>query len=132
MGTRLPKPSGVGRVTPNHFRIMSSPLFVTTKTCVPAVECLQLFIAKWTKTFIAPLCLEVETIQAKRTKVHKLDGSFKMSTVSIWDSSKLGIQSVALVVTSEEGLLAFVPGLATNEGTMGFRKYYLEKLHAHR
>ena len=39
---------------------------------------------------------------------------------------------MALVVTTEEGFLAFVPGLASNEGRIGFREYYHEKLVRHR
>ena len=103
-------------------------------TCVPEPEILKVFIARWAKIYVADLCAEVERIQAMRTRIHKIDGNYKMAKVALWDgfSSQRQLKTVALVVTNEEGFLAFVPGLATNEGRLGFREHYYEKLVKHR
>ena len=101
---------------------------------MPEPEILKEFIARWVRIYVADLCAEVEHAQAKRTRVHKIDGNYKMAKVALWEGmpDQQHLKTVALVVTTEEGFLAFVPGLATNEGRQGFREYYLQKLQLHR
>ena len=103
-------------------------------TFVPEPEVLKVFIARWVKIYVEDLCVEVERIQAMRTRIHKIDGNYKMAKVALWDGlkSQAPLKTVAMVVTNEEGFLVFVPGLATNEGRIGFREYYQEKLIQHR
>jgi hypothetical protein len=103
-------------------------------SCVPEPEVLKEFVSSFARIFLVDLCLEIERVTAMGTRIHKIDGDYKLAKPALWDKAEVTdkYNTVALVVTQDEGFLAFVPGLAVGESREGFDSYYAEKIRTHR